>query len=62
MAVSTVAHAASAAGDHVALRAEMDLLLVLSACPQDITEINGVDRTPRDVAVQIVDEYKETTP
>lgn len=53
---------ASAAGDHVALRAEMDLLLVLSACPQDITEINGVDRTPRDVAVQIVDEYKETAP
>lgn len=50
---------ASAADDHVALRADMDLLLVLSACPQDITEINGVDRKPRDVAVRIVDEYRE---
>ncbi|MFK3779552.1 DUF1989 domain-containing protein [Agrobacterium sp. NPDC089420] len=53
---------ASVAGDHVALRAEMDLLLVLSACPQDITEINGADRTPRDVAVRIADALTETTP
>jgi uncharacterized protein YcgI (DUF1989 family) len=50
---------ASKAGDHVALRAEMDLLLVLSACPQDVTVINGEDRTPRDVSIRIVADYPE---
>ncbi len=44
---------ASRPGDYVTLRAEMDLLLVLSACPQDITPINGVGLTPRDIAVEI---------
>jgi uncharacterized protein YcgI (DUF1989 family) len=53
---------ASKAGDYVALRAEMDLLLVLSACPQDVTVINGDDRTPRDVAVRIVADYPEVLP
>lgn len=43
----------TAAGDHVVLRAEMDLSLVLSACPQDITPINGDARMPRDIAVVI---------
>jgi uncharacterized protein len=41
-------------GDHVLLRAEMDLVVVFSACPQDITPINGASRTPRDVHYQIV--------
>ncbi|UWU17431.1 DUF1989 domain-containing protein [Rhizobium sullae] len=50
---------ASKAGDYVALRAEMDLLLVLSACPQDITVINGDDRTPRNIAIRIAGEYPE---
>jgi uncharacterized protein YcgI (DUF1989 family) len=50
---------ASKAGDLVALKAEMDLLLVLSACPQDITVINGADRKPRDVAIRIVETYAE---
>ena len=45
----------SAAGDHVLLRADMDLVLVLSACPQDITPINGADRKPTDVSVSILD-------
>jgi hypothetical protein len=36
-------------------RAEMDLFVVLSACPQDITPINGDERTPRDVQVRIAD-------
>ncbi|MDM9625501.1 urea carboxylase-associated family protein [Rhizobium sp. S152] len=45
----------TAAGDFVVLRAEIDLLLVLSACPQDITLINGPSRTPKDIAVRIVD-------
>ncbi|MDN5787934.1 urea carboxylase-associated family protein [Pseudorhodobacter sp.] len=40
-------------GDHVLLRAEMDVLLVLSACPQDITPINGADHTPRDIELEI---------
>ena len=40
-------------GDFIALRAEMDLILVLSACPQDITIINSEDRTPRDVTVRM---------
>ena len=35
-------------GDRVVLRAEMDLWLVLSACPQDMTPINGALRTPTD--------------
>ena len=35
-------------GDAVTFRAEMDLVLVLSACPQDVTPINGADCTPRE--------------
>ncbi len=37
----------SAAGDHVDLRAEMDCVVVMSACPQDIIAING--HQPRSV-------------
>jgi hypothetical protein len=36
-------------GSHVALRAEMDLVVVFSACPQDIVPINGADCVPKDV-------------
>lgn len=43
----------SRAGDAVTLRAEMDAIVVLSACPQDITPINGADHTPRDIAFAI---------
>jgi hypothetical protein len=45
------------AGDYVVMRAEMDLVLVLSACPQDVTPINGERREPNDVAVQIFDAF-----
>ncbi len=45
---------ASRPGDLIGLRAEMDLLVVLSACPQDITPINSEARTPRDVRVQVL--------
>jgi uncharacterized protein YcgI (DUF1989 family) len=38
-------------GDRVVLRAEMALWLVLSACPQDITPINGAQRTPTDAHI-----------
>ncbi len=44
---------ASMPGDYVRLRAEMDLTLVLSACPQDVTPINGAERQVRDVHVDI---------
>ena len=40
----------SKAGDRVTLLAEMDLIVVLSACPQDITPINGTGRQPSDIA------------
>lgn len=33
-------------GQHIAFRAAMDLIIVFSACPQDIIPINGVARTP----------------
>lgn len=35
-------------GDYVVLGAEMDLVIVFSACPQDITPINGPACTPTD--------------
>jgi len=43
-----IAPPVSAAGDYVVLRAELDLLIVLSACPQDMVPTNGADATPRD--------------
>lgn len=41
-------------GDHVLLRAVMDCVVVLSACPQDMLPINGADQIPRDAAWQIL--------
>jgi uncharacterized protein YcgI (DUF1989 family) len=35
-------------GGHVALRAEMDLIVAFSACPQDVLPINGVACVIRD--------------
>jgi uncharacterized protein len=40
------------AGDGVTLRAEMDCLVVVSACPQDIVPINGGNPTP--VAIELL--------
>ena len=40
-------------GDRVVLRAERDLIAVMSACPQDMVPINGADNTPRDLAFVI---------
>jgi uncharacterized protein YcgI (DUF1989 family) len=40
------------AGDSVTLRAEMDCLVVVSACPQDIVPINGGNPTP--VAIELL--------
>lgn len=35
-------------GDYVVLRAEMDLAIVFSACPQDMVPTNGADCRPTD--------------
>jgi uncharacterized protein YcgI (DUF1989 family) len=40
-------------GSHVVLRAEMDLVVVFSACPQDIVPINGKDCIPKEVHFEI---------
>lgn len=40
-------------GDQVVLRAERELVVVLSACPQDLVPINGPALEPRDVGVEI---------
>ncbi len=40
-------------GDYVVLRAGMDCIVAVSACPQDIVETNGPDCTPRDVDCEI---------
>jgi uncharacterized protein YcgI (DUF1989 family) len=37
------------AGDSVTLRAELDLILAVSACPQDIVRINAGNPTPIDL-------------
>jgi len=43
-----IAPPVSAPGDFVVLRAELDLMLVFSACPQDMAPTNGVDGIPQD--------------
>ena len=40
-------------GSHVLLRAEADIVMVFSSCPQDVTTINGPDRTPRDCVIEV---------
>jgi uncharacterized protein YcgI (DUF1989 family) len=41
-------------GSHVTLRAEMDMVIVFSACPQDMAPTNGADMRPKDAALQIL--------
>ena len=40
-------------GDQVTLRAEMDCIVVMSACPQDMMPINGPDMRPVEVHFQV---------
>jgi uncharacterized protein YcgI (DUF1989 family) len=40
-------------GDHITLRAEQDVVLVLSSCPMDIAPTNGADRTVKPVSITI---------
>ena len=44
----------SGPGDYVTLRAEMDLVVAFSACPQDMVPINGVDCVPTEAHFQIL--------
>lgn len=41
-------------GDHVVLRALIDTVVVFSACPMDVTPINGPDRTLRPVHLEVM--------
>lgn len=41
-------------GDHVVLRTELDCIVVASACPQDLNEINH--RNPTSVGIELIDE------
>jgi uncharacterized protein len=41
-------------GDHVSFRAEMDIAIVFSACPQDLVPTNGADGIPTDAHFEIV--------
>jgi uncharacterized protein YcgI (DUF1989 family) len=41
-------------GAHVTLRADMDLVIVFSACPQDMAPTNGADMLPKDAELQLL--------
>lgn len=41
-------------GDYVLLRAEMDCIVAMSACPQDILPINGKDGEPTEAHFEIM--------
>ncbi|MDF2995513.1 MAG: hypothetical protein K0R27_1150 [Xanthobacteraceae bacterium] len=45
---------ASKPGSYVVLQAEDDVVMAFSCCPQDVTTINGADRTPRDCGIEIL--------
>jgi uncharacterized protein YcgI (DUF1989 family) len=51
----------SGAGSHLTVVADTDLVLVVSACPQDLLPVNGLLQTPRDVEVQILSGPAHTT-
>jgi uncharacterized protein YcgI (DUF1989 family) len=42
-------------GDSITLRAMMDLVMVISACPMDIVPTNGADRRPKAILVERLD-------
>jgi uncharacterized protein len=50
-----IAPPVSAPGDFVVLRAELDLIIVFSACPQDMTPTNGADAKPMDAHFVVLD-------
>ena len=44
----------STPGSYVALRAEMDLVIAFSACPQDVLPINGKGLKPTEAHFEII--------
>jgi uncharacterized protein YcgI (DUF1989 family) len=50
--------AQSKAGDCVELLALIDLVVAVSACPQDLTEVNG--RNPTSIGLQVLEVVPET--
>ena len=46
----------STPGSYVSLRAEMDLVVAFSACPQDLVPVNGTDCVPTDAHFRIEDQ------
>ncbi|MBV8458350.1 MAG: urea carboxylase-associated family protein, partial [Acetobacteraceae bacterium] len=44
----------STSGSYIALRAEMDCVIVFSACPQDIIPINGIGLKPTEAHFEIL--------
>ncbi|MGY4526804.1 DUF1989 domain-containing protein [Pseudomonas sp. TE21394] len=45
----------SKAGDRIVLRALIDVIVIFSACPMDITPVNGADRTLKPVHFEILE-------
>jgi len=45
----------STRGSYVTLRAEMDCVLALSACPQDMIPINGTAMRPTEAHIEVLD-------
>jgi uncharacterized protein YcgI (DUF1989 family) len=51
------------AGQYLLLRAEMDQVVIFSACPMDIVDTNGPDHTPKEVHYQVLDgDWAESEP
>jgi hypothetical protein len=44
----------SRAGDYVVLRAELDCVVAMSACPQDMVPINGLAMTPTEAHYEVL--------
>lgn len=43
----------SSPGEYAVFRAEMDLIIAFSACPQDMLPVNGVDTTPTNAHFEV---------
>lgn len=46
----------SSPGDHVELRAELDCVAIVSACPMDLLPINGADNMPKALHAMVTDQ------
>jgi len=49
----------SSPGDLIRFRAEADLVVVMSACPQDLTPVNGAEQRPVDVHFRLLSKDAE---